>query len=118
MSHEATVMRSQAHGLYRQGDIHDAVDMFVAAWAALPEPRESQPPASAIAAELANILLGDLGAPDTAAYWTERLADCGGPHGTPHEVALLRGRIELARGNIEAASRHLAMGLEGTASMR
>ena len=45
MSHQATVMRSQAHGLYRQGDIHDAVDMFVAAWAVLPEPREAQPPA-------------------------------------------------------------------------
>ncbi len=119
MLHEAIVMRSQAHGLYRQGDIHDAVEMFVAAWAALPEPRESQPPASAIAAELANILLGDLREPDTAAYWTERLARCAGPHNTPREVELLRGRIELARGDILAASRHLAAGLENmTAGMR
>lgn len=93
--------------------------MFVAAWAALPEPRESQPPASAIAAELANISLSDLGDVDLALYWTERLARCAGPHGTPREVELLRGRIELARGNIPAASRHLAAGLESvTASMR
>jgi uncharacterized protein HemY len=119
MSHQATVMRSQAHGLYRQGDIHDAVDMFVAAWAVLPEPREAQPPASAIAAELANISLNDLGDLDVASYWTERLARCAGPHGTPREVELLRGRIELARGDIHAASRHLAAGLGSvTAGMR
>jgi len=119
MSHEAIVMRSQAHVLYRQGDIHDAVDMFLAAWAALPEPRESQPPASAIAAELANILLGDLGELDAATHWAGRLARCAGPHGTPREVELLRGRIELARGNIDAASHHLAAGLSSvSAGMR
>jgi hypothetical protein len=112
-------MRSQAHRLYRQGDIHDAVDMFVAAWATLSEPRESQPPASAIAAELANISLNDLGDLDIASYWTDRLARCAGPHASPREVALLRGRIELARGDILAASRHLAAGLENmTAGMR
>jgi tetratricopeptide (TPR) repeat protein len=108
MSSHATAIRSQAHHLYRQGDIEAAVDMLVAAWLALPAVRERQPTASAIAAELANISLYDLKDTYAAEHWTDMLARCSGPHAAAHELALLRMRIDLARGNKDAARHHLA----------
>jgi uncharacterized protein HemY len=107
MSQQAIAIRSQAHHLYRQGEFDAAIETLGHAWQALPEPRERQSTASAIAAELAAIHLFDRADPFAAEHWADTLSRCDGPHATPHEVALLRGRIDLARGDVHAARHHL-----------
>jgi hypothetical protein len=107
----ALATRLHSHELYRQGAIHRAVEGLVDAWNALPSPREYQEFGTVIAAELAAIHLYDLNDCDGALEWTRVLARCRGPHASMRTVDLMFSRIEVARGDIDAARTHLTSAL-------